>query len=170
MWTCLRSTDVRGRGPGATESHLGLRIWQLHGSLWPQAHSPCCCQRMRVFVRVSHMCVFLSMSISITIPHNLVGKQQPIKITAICMHKPRPIYPGSLVKVQGFIMQCVWARLWVSIMHGVWGMESNKATTTSHCTQPPENFNLKPLISYSGSRINSAPHSISEKGRIYTFI
>lgn len=51
--------------------------------------------------------MWLVSSVFIEIPHYLAGKQQPIKISAICMPELQPIYPRSLLKVQGFNMQCV---------------------------------------------------------------
>lgn len=139
------------RGPVAVEGHLGLRIWQLHCALWPQAHSLCCCQRMCVCVCVSVLLfiahvlyVCLLSSVFIEIPHYLAGKQQPIKITAICMPKLQPIYPGSLLKVQGFNMQRVWARRWVRLSCAQ--HRGDKAKETSRCRLAWRTINSTPTL------------------------
>ena len=157
MWTCFRASDVRAEGPGPCGAIWGSEFDNYaeqcgHGHI-PFAAVKECVLACVCVTHIAYVC--RSSSIFIEIPRNLVGEQQPIKITAICMHKPEPIYPGSLLKVQGFNMQCVWARLWVSIDYARQrGDSQTKLHKTSHCTQTPESRNPKPLFIYPGRRIN----------------
>lgn len=106
---------ARGRGgpSGAPNSTITQRT--VATGTFPLLLSNNVCVCVCLCFCSSHMYVCLLSSVFIEIPHYLAGKQQPIKSTAICMPKPQPIYPGSLLKVRAFNMQCVWVWQWVSI-------------------------------------------------------
>lgn len=83
VFTC---PDVRTEGPGPRRAIWGSEI-DNYTEHCGYRHIPFAAVKecVRVFVCASHMC--LSSSVFIEISHNLAGKQQPIKITTICMHK-----------------------------------------------------------------------------------
>ena len=89
MWTCFRASDVRAEGPGPQRAIWGF-VFDNYTERCGHRHIPFAAVKECVFVRVSvvssHVYVCLSSSVFIEIPYNLVGKQQPIKITAFCMH------------------------------------------------------------------------------------
>lgn len=144
-------------GPGAI---WGSAFDYYTKILWPRAHSRCCCLRIYVSSqKKSDVNVCLLLCVFIGILSNLAGKQQPIKTTAMCRHKPEPIYPGRLPKRMSVYMHSVQTWLWVRILCTCSAVvESNKPPWSgSHGSQAPEIFKPKQLIIFFSRRKKIAP-------------